>query len=247
TARLVVPLLFDSVRAVRMQAAVQLAGLPSGLFKAYQREAIETALDEYVDAMTYSLDFSFAGHNLGNLYAALGDPEKAERYYKTAIEIDDLFYPAKVNLAMLLNAGGRNDEAERLLREVIEDYPEQYEVAYSLGLLLAEMNRYEEAVEFLTRAAVAMPERSRIVYNLGLIQQHIGRMAEAGANLARAVELEPDNYDYLFALADHYIKRNEPRRALPLARRMIALQPGNKLGHDLEAHIETMLGASGSR
>ncbi len=58
--------------------------------------------------MEYSLDFSFAGHNLGNLYTALGDPEKAERYYKTAIEIDDLFYPAKANLAVLYNAQGRN-------------------------------------------------------------------------------------------------------------------------------------------
>ncbi|UCH83272.1 MAG: tetratricopeptide repeat protein, partial [Candidatus Latescibacterota bacterium] len=173
--RLVSPLLFDPVRAVRMQAAVRLAGLPSELFKPYQQEAIESTLAEYKKAMTYSLDFAFAGHNLGNLYSALGDPEQAEQFYKTAIEIDDLFYPAKVNLAMLLNGAGRNQEAERLLREILEDYPEEYETSYSLGLLLAEMNQPEEAERYLARAAAGMPYRTRILYNLGLIQQQIGR------------------------------------------------------------------------
>jgi len=241
-ARLVVPLLFDPVRAVRMQAGARLAGLPDGLFKPYQRDAIRSAVAEYTDAMTYALDFSFAGHNLGNLYSALGDPQKAEKYYRMAIEIDDLFYPAKVNLAMLLNVGGRNQEAERLLREVLDDFPEEYATAYSLGLLLAEMNRYEEAAAFMKRAAEGLPANTRILYNLGLILQRIGRSGEAEVAFQQAVELEPDNYDILFALADHYVKRGQPRRALPLANRMIEIQPQNKLGHDLKRHIESMLG-----
>jgi tetratricopeptide (TPR) repeat protein len=241
-ARLVAPLLFDPVRAVRMQAAARLAGLSPELFKAYQREAIESALTEYTEAMTYALDFAFAGHNLGNVYSALGDPQKAEKYYRTAIEIDDLFYPAKVNLAMILNATNRNDEAVQLLREVLEANPDEYEAAYSLGLLLAEMNKFEEAARFMARASEGMPANTRVLYNLGLVQQHLGRIGEAEATFTRALEVEPDNYDILFALADHYAKRGEPQLALRHAQRMVDLQPQNKLGHDLKRHIESMLG-----
>ena len=70
---LVSPLLLDPLRAVRMQAAVVLADAPDTLLKPYQLEARAEALAEYERAMSHSLDFAFAGHNLGNLYARTGD------------------------------------------------------------------------------------------------------------------------------------------------------------------------------
>jgi predicted CXXCH cytochrome family protein len=170
---LVAPLLFDPMRAVRMQAAVQLADAPDQLLKPYQREALADTLAEYRKAMEHSLDFAFAGHNLGNLAARLGDAAEAERYYRAAVSIDDLFYPAKANLAVLLNARGQNDEAEAILRSILDAYPEQHEVAYSLGLLLAEMGRYIEAESFLARAAAGMPDHPGAERNLRAIREYL--------------------------------------------------------------------------
>jgi tetratricopeptide (TPR) repeat protein len=173
---LVAPLLFDEIKAVRMQAAVQLADTPEALLKPYQREALRETLAEYRGAMEYSLDFAFAGHNLGNLSARLGDTAAAERYYRTAIGIDDLFYPAKANLAVLLNARGLNGEAEALLRSILEAYPEQYDVAYSLGLLLAEMGRYAEAEHYLALAAAGMPGHPGAERNLRAIREYLAQV-----------------------------------------------------------------------
>ena len=106
-----------------MQAAARLAGLPDELFKPYQREALERPLDEYEEAMTYSLDFLSRVTIWEISTRRLAMPKKQRRCIKAAIEIDDLFYPAKANLAMLYNAQGRNEEAEKLLREIVEDYP----------------------------------------------------------------------------------------------------------------------------
>ena len=64
------PLLFDPVRAVRTLAGSRLAGAPDELLKPYQREQLAEVIAEYVADMRYSLDFAFAGHNLGNLYVA---------------------------------------------------------------------------------------------------------------------------------------------------------------------------------
>jgi Tfp pilus assembly protein PilF len=238
---LIAPLLFDSVRVVRMEAAARLVGLPEGLFKPYQQRALAAALDEFKQSMAYSLDFAFAGFNLGNLYARSKDAALAEKYYRLAIEIDDLYYPAKANLAVLYNAQGRNDEAERLLRQVLDAYPDQYDAAYSLGLLLAEMKRYEEAATFLERAAMAAPGRARVLYNLGLALESAGRFDEAEMALRRAVELEPSNFDFLYVLADHYAKRSDPEKALPIAEKMASAYPGNAAVSDLKGRIERAL------
>jgi tetratricopeptide (TPR) repeat protein len=235
---LVAPLLFDQVRAIRLDAASRLAGLPDELLKPYQREVLAETIAEYEQVMEYSLDFAFAGHNLGNLYTRLGEPAKARAFYESPIEVDDLFYPAKANLAVLYSGEGRNDEAERLLREILAAYPEQFDSAYSLGLLLAEMNRFDEAVVYLRRAAGGMPGHARTFYNLGLVEQHLGRAGEAEAALLRTIELEPANLDFLYALADHYVKTGQLPKARVVAEQMIAVDPANRIGHDIKAFVE---------
>jgi tetratricopeptide (TPR) repeat protein len=223
------------VKAERIETATRLADAPGQYLQPYQRQALAEGLEEYEATMRYSLDFSFAGHNLGNLYSRLGDRARAERYYRAAVEVDDLFYPAKVNLAVLLNAEGRNPEAEQLLRDVVRDYPEQYEATYSLGLLLAEMNRIDDAVEFLSRASSGMPDRGRAHYNYGLALQAVGRLPEAEGALRRAADVEPDNPDFLYALGDHYLRRGQATRALQLADRILAIAPGHQGAAQLRA------------
>ncbi len=238
---LLAPLLLDPVRAVRTMAASRLAGLPRRFFKPYQWEALQKGLAEYEKAMSYSLDFPHAAHNLGNLYVRLGDPKRAEAFYRSAIEIDDLFFPAKANLAVLLSSQGKNREAEALLREILEAYPDMPDVSYSLGLLLAETGRREEALPCLQRAAEGMKDSSRAWYNLGLLQQQLGRIEDAGESLNRALEAEPRNLDFLYALADFHARRGDLRKALELAERMIAEDPDNPLGRRLRRMLEERL------
>jgi tetratricopeptide (TPR) repeat protein len=170
---LLAPLLFDPVRSVRIMAASRLADAPMELLKPYQREALVAGLEEYEEAMSYSLDFAFAGFNLGNLYARLGDARQAEQYYRTAITIDELFVPARANLAILLNSLGRNEEAEAQLRAALAAEPEMYDLAYSLGLLLGEMGQYEEAAKYLAIAVEGMPDHPRAAYNLKQIRDFL--------------------------------------------------------------------------
>ncbi len=240
---LLAPLLADPIKAVRMAAISRLAGVPQDLFKPYQREGFDRALVEYRAAMAYTLDFASSGMNLGNLEAALGHPAEAEKDYRLAIGIDDLFFPAKVNLAVLLSGQGRNDESERLLREVVGAYPDNGDAAYLLGLLLVERQQTDEALSWLRRAAAAMPSNARAHYNLGLLLQQQGQLDEAYRALGRALELEPTNLDYLFALADHTLRRNRLQEALALADRMIAAHPDQRIGRDVKTEIEKAIAA----
>ncbi len=239
--------LYDPVKAVRTEAARRLAeipepGLDAGLKKVYQK-----ALAEYRKAMEYSADFAFGRYNLGNLYSSLKQPEKATENYLAAVRIDSQFYPAKVNLAMLYNQMGRKDEAEVLLREVVADHAEQYEIQYSLGLLLAEKQKFEEAARYLASAAAGLPQRSRVHYNLGLLLQQLRRDAEAEKAMLTALEIEPDNLDYLYALADFYLKRQKFSQARQIAEQMRLKHPSNSIGRDILNFIDSRTSNEGVR
>jgi tetratricopeptide (TPR) repeat protein len=230
---LLAAMLYDSVKAVRIEAARRLAEIPKLQLNGRQKKRYQSALLEYQESMEYSADFAFARYNLGNLYANLDQPAKAIDHFRGAIRIDNQFYPAKVNLAMLFNQMGRTDETEALLREVVGAHPELYEVQYSLGLLLAEKKKYREAAGHLEIAANGMPGRARVRYNLGLLLQHLKRDMEAEAALLGALEIEPHNLDYLYAAADHYLKRGKLLKARDVAKQMIEKHPRNSVGHDI--------------
>ena len=133
---------------------------------------------------------------------------------------------------------GKNSEAETLLHEVATLHPELYEVHYSLGLLLAEEQKYAEAANYLKQAAKGLPDRARIHYNLGLLLQQLKKDSDAEASLLKAQELEPDNLDYLYALADFYLKRNKLQKARNIAKDMVARHPSQRIGHDILNLVE---------
>jgi tetratricopeptide (TPR) repeat protein len=164
--------------------------------------------------------------------------DEAIKAYEAAIKIDGLFYPAKVNLAMLHNRNGDKEKAEVLLRQVVATHPDLHDISYSLGLLLAEKKGYEEALQYMRRAADGMPQRARVHYNLALLLQYLKRDAEAHQSLLRARELEPSNMDFLYALADYYLKRGKLSEARGVAEEMIAKHPSNRIGYDIVDFIE---------
>ena len=233
-----VPMLYDPVQAVRIEAARALAAVPDKPFDQRQRDRYETVLAAYEQAMRYTADFAPSRHNLGNLYDALGETERAIASYQAAIVIDNLFFPAKVNLAMIYNRQGNNDQAERLLREVVKHHPEMYDVHYSLGLLLAERQKYQEATRFLSTAARGLPGRARVSYNLGVLLDFLQKDVEAEAALGKALAIAPDNADYLTALTQFYLKRGRLREAQPLAQRLIQSHPNHPAAARMKAFIE---------
>jgi tetratricopeptide (TPR) repeat protein len=226
-ARLIAPLIYDPVKAVRIQAASALAGGPSGLLDIDQKKVYMKVLYEFITSMEYSGDFSFGRFNLGNLYKAIKDDKKAIENYEAAIAIDKLFYPAKVNLAMLYNEQGDKAKAEEIFRETLKDNHNLPEIAYSLALLLAEKEEYNEAAIFMGKAAENMPLAARVHYNYGLLLQYLERDKESELALKKAIEIEPGNMDFLYALFDFYFKRSEFNKAKEVTEQMMKYEPGS--------------------
>ncbi len=216
----------DPLRAVRIEAARALGPLASEFLAPPDRRALFSTLREYEAVQRAEVDLGPAHHNLALLAEAGGDPEVAESEYREALRLDPGFQPARVNLATLLNRLGRNPESEALLREALSRAPRDGEIHYSLGLLLAEGGRNEEAEAELRKAAELLPPRARVRYNHALALQRLGRAEEAEAELLSARAAAPDDPDVLRALVVLYAQSEQWERALPHARALVELSPG---------------------
>ena len=237
-AAVLAPMLEDPIRAVRIEAARGLAGVPRSLLTEARRTAFAAARAELVAAQMAAADQPAAHLNLGVLAAGEERLEDAAAAYRTALRLDPLFLPARFNLATLLNRLGRNAAAEAVLRDGIDRVPDDGELHYSLGLLLAEEQRLDEAAERLGQAVALIPDRVRVAYNHGLALETLGRLAEAETAFLEANRRAARDPDVLLALARILMRQAEWDRAQDYARQLLAVDPGSPAGQRMANEIQ---------
>ena len=95
------------------------------------------------------------------------------------------------------------------------------------------MGDSDESRKFFLKAAELMPEQTRILYNLGLLENSLGNKAAAEDNLLKALNREPDNFDFLYAIATFYLDQKQNTKALIYAKHLIDKYPDNPAGNQL--------------
>ena len=225
--RLAYPLLDDSVRAVRIEAARVLVEVPGETLTEGQRSRLAVSLEEYRQSQLVDVDRPEANLNLGWLAGRTGNLEAAESYYKTAIGLDPSFVPAYVNLNDLYRLQGRDAEGETLLREALGQYPESAELMHALGLTLVRLGRTEEALGLLEKAVGLRPDQGRLafVYAVGLYDS--GQRDRALEVLRDAHQRMPADREILSTLLAYSRQLGDTEQALVYAKKLLALVPGD--------------------
>jgi len=234
---LAAPLLDDPLRAVRIEAARQLAAVPSRALTDAQRQRIERGMAEYVAAQRVDADRPESHLNVASLYADLGQMRDAEAELRIAVSRRPDFTPAYVNLADLYRVQQRDADGERLLREGLARSPNDAALQHALGLLLVRQRRLPEAVGPLRKAAELQPDEARYAYVLGVAEQASGRLDAALETLRAAHQRHPGDRDLLVALVT--FNRDAGRRdaARDWARRLLALAPEDPSARQLAQQL----------
>ncbi|HEX6829278.1 MAG TPA: tetratricopeptide repeat protein, partial [Burkholderiales bacterium] len=235
-------MLGDPARAVRMEAARDLAGDAEQGLAAPDRAAFDKALAEYFAAQRFNADRPEAHAALGSLHAARGRQDEAEKAYGRALELDPTYGPAALNLADLQRAMGREDEAERTLRAALRRTPDSAPAHYALGLALVRQKRTGEALVELALAAKLAPDEPRYAYVYAVALHDTGKRAEAVRTLQAALGRHPYDREILFALAGYQRESGDAAGAREHARLLLELEPDNR---DL-ARFAAGLGANAS-
>ena len=201
--QLLLPLINDPVKSVRMELARLLAPMPRQDLPRELVVQLESLFLEYIEAQQLNADMPGAQLNLGVMYAALGDTNAAKAAYDHALSLAPQFVPALLNLADFYRTRGQDWLARPLLEKAVGIAPGEATVYHSLGLLQVRQKQVEAALPNLARAAELAPEITRYAYVYAVAVESTGQLDESIEILEKALALHPSEFDLLNALV-HY-------------------------------------------
>jgi len=175
---LAIPLLADSVRAVRIEAAWVLAPAASTLTGA-DSARFAAAGQDFISSQRYNADRAENRLTLGTYFAELGRFDEASTELRAAISLSPGLGEAYANLADVQRAQHHDTDAEATLRRGLVAAPNDPRLHYALGLALARAGRVADAVQSLAVAASLAPNDATIGFTYAVALRDARRDADA--------------------------------------------------------------------
>lgn len=220
---------------VRVAAAGLLAELPKSIRRRYlqsDEERFNQVIQELVDIQLMENDSGACHRGLALLYENLEDYERAEKSYRTAIQVAPSEAGARANLAALLEAkaaqvrqmiaqGQQQGTPVERLQMMVDEFRTMMQEATTLQLEEHELlARDVKQAEGLADSHPLHFRYAMSCYNqkqLELVEKH----------LKIALEQQPENQRYLLALASYYEVSGEIDKALGLTRKLMEMDSEN--------------------
>jgi tetratricopeptide (TPR) repeat protein len=233
----IVPLLTDSSRWVRVEAARALSSLfrrenpaapenaASGL-RAHEHILFQAALKEYYESLEQMNDRAAAHLAKGAIHENLNELDEAEQCYRTALRLEPNITGPRSNLAALLERrmDFARQAAEGAARERNRELAVQLMEPVAAYQITIEKLRQEELALYQRDAKLA-PQNASVQYRLGLNLYLNQKLEESEVALKKAADLEPKTVDYQITLALLLEKQGRYRDALLYAEKALALLP----------------------
>ena len=234
--QLAAPLLTDSVRSVRIEAALALSGVHEYLSNSAD---FNSAANEYRAALT-AIDSRPEAHiSLGDFESSLGNPGQAINHYATALAMDPTFVASRLNYADALRRFGDEAGAEELLRDGLALHSDNAEMHHSLGLLLVRTERSDEGLAELRAAADLATDNARFAYVEGIALNSLGQAEAAIQSLQAAHEHFAGDFDIAWALATMLRDQGETTAAIAIVDELAVLRPGDTNIESLRDSIQS--------
>jgi protein O-mannosyl-transferase len=146
----------------------------------------------YTSSLSASPRSHVLHYNLGVKHAEAGRTDRAEHFYRRAVELKAEYPAAKVNLANLLQRKSQYAEAERLYEEVLAVEPQRQEAMLNLANLRTRNREYESAETLYRKVLALNPRATEAAVNLATLYQLVGRHAEARDLYREAIGIDPN-------------------------------------------------------
>ena len=149
--------------------------------------------------------------NLGNVFASLGDAERAEPFFQKAITLDAEAGTAYYGLANLYYNKDRFEEAAKLYETAIRQGVEEADAYFMLGKSLERSGNEKLALPYLQRAAELAPDDLEIRLSYGIVLANMELFKEAGDEFRFIIEQDEENADAHYNLGFLYAVSTEQK------------------------------------
>lgn len=154
------------------------------------------AVDTFAKILSTDANHIRALAGIGTAYQMLDDLERAEVYFRKAIELSSRNeLPDVYNALGYLYAqqGVRLDEAAKLVQRALKSSPTSGAYLDSLGFIYFKQGKLNAAIEYLELANQYLPDTPEILLHLADAYLQKGFEKKALQALEQAMQLEPDN------------------------------------------------------
>lgn len=146
---------------------------------------------------------------LGKLYLAVNETEKAKGSFNKALELKNDYLDARIQEILMFERENKLPEAIKELEDLVQNYSFDQqtisslpEILFQLGRLYFNNNQTNEAVAVFERMVTLFPTYSNAYYSLGVAYTKIGERERAISAFEKVLELNPGNQDVIQKLSD---------------------------------------------
>lgn len=174
-----------------------------------------------------------AWFDLGYVYKATGQTDKAIDAYRKSVAANPDVFESNLNLGILLAKQGNYPEAAKYLKAATQLKPTAHveeglaRAWQSLGIVL-ENSDPQGALAAFAQAGKLEPKNPEPLLSAGQLLEKQNQLPEAGKQFEAAALLEPSSPEPLAALSVIYTKQNKLPEAEATLRKLLALDPQNQ-------------------
>lgn len=172
--------------------------------------------------------------NFGNVLSAVGDPERALKFFEKAIQLDGggaAYYSA----GALLYEEEQFDEAKKMFDAAIKAGLQTSDNYFMLGMCLIQLQTARLALPYLQRAVELNPTDAEALFQCGLCLAQEGLLDEAINQLLTCVEIDSNHADAHYNLGVAYAFKENQTQALFHLEKAIEIQPDHSLAVNTKA------------
>lgn len=193
---------------------------------ALQDGKYESAVESFVKAVEEEPDIAVGYINLGNVFASLGDAEKAEPFFQQAIVLDEDAGTAFYGLANLYFNKERYEEAAKLYEKSIRKGIEEADAYFMLGRSLERTDNVKLALPYLQRAAELAPEDLEVRLAYGIVLANLELFEEAAIEFEYVLEHDEENADAHYNIGFLYaVSTDQKEDALKHLKQAFTIDP----------------------
>ena len=200
-----------------------------------RREVLKKVLLEQLAERLFSLerspDSARHHHDAALAYAMVADRGNAVKHYRKALELDESFLEARINLGITEGEAGNYDEAEALLEAARAQDPTRADVHSNLGLVYLNRQQWEQAAAAFETAIEHDSLLIDAYLNLASARSRQGDSGKQLEALEQAVQVEPFSFNANFLLASAAREAEDHPRALKHFRKAVRIDAGHAATH----------------
>jgi tetratricopeptide (TPR) repeat protein len=171
-------------------------------------ERYDEALNAYRETLAFESPEGLTYYYIGECYEKMNEPEKAEEYYRLAIDADPAASDARVGLGCILSERGRHTDAISLFKEAIEQTPGDSETWYLLADEYMETGEIEMAKDGYEKSLafdVTNPDVWLDYSNAFAEESNYDRAIEI---LIKGYDSHKESVDFKYRLFDYYLNNH---------------------------------------